>query len=141
MLDFRNQTHWSAAEYSAAQHRHRQHHPNLERLICAAVSNARFAALLVQAPEHALAQFEVGRLLTAAERRLVLAITDADDIFEFAGRLHALVSEMHSSESGALLPELEEAPAVEAPTGVRKPFRPAPAAIAPTQAVFAARPR
>jgi hypothetical protein len=64
-------------------------YPELERLICAAVSNQQIAAQLISAPELALEQFGLGRNLSPAERALVVSITGADDIYEFAARLHA----------------------------------------------------
>ncbi len=67
-------------------------HPELERLICAAICNTHFASLLVNSPEQALAQSEVGQRLSIDERNMVLAIRDADDIYDYAGRLHALVA-------------------------------------------------
>ncbi len=68
-------------------------HPELERLICAAICNTRFATLLLNSPEQALAHSEVGQCLSTDERNMVLAIRDADDIYDYAGRLHALVAQ------------------------------------------------
>lgn len=68
-------------------------HPELERLICAAVSNQRFATDLLTTPEQALAHSEHGARLTASERALVISIADARDIYDFAARLHAKVSQ------------------------------------------------
>ena len=65
-------------------------HPELERLICAAICNTSFAALLLNNPESALAQSEVGQRLSPAERTMVLAIDGAANIYDYAGRLHAL---------------------------------------------------
>lgn len=106
MLDLGYHNQWRNSECAVDLRRRPLHHPNLERLICAAVSSARFGALLVGAPAQALAQFQVGRCLTTVERRLVLAISDAADVAEFAGRLHASVIEMHSTETGATAAEL-----------------------------------
>ena len=68
-------------------------HPELERLICAAICNSRFATLLLNSPQDALEQCEVGQRLTAAERSMVLAIVDAANIYDYAGRLHALAAQ------------------------------------------------
>lgn len=92
-------TWWRSTDYPVYPQQRRRQHPNLERLICAAISNRRFAAELVQAPARALAQSEVGRRLSAAERRLVLSISAAEDIYDFAGRLHALATETHTTDS------------------------------------------
>jgi len=72
-----------------------QRHPALERLICAAVSNDRFATQLVAAPETALRHSEHGRQLSPAEWAMVTSIDDATDIYEFAARLHARVQKPH----------------------------------------------
>jgi hypothetical protein len=66
-------------------------HPELERLICAAVSNHRFATQLIAAPATALEHFEGARLLSPAERALVTSVNGATDIYDFAARLHACV--------------------------------------------------
>jgi hypothetical protein len=63
-------------------------YPELERLICAAVSNKQFAAQLIIAPDLALEQFGHGRNLSPAERALVVSIRNADDIYDFAAQLH-----------------------------------------------------
>ena len=73
-------------------------HPELERLICAAVCNARFASLLITSPEQALALSECGKRLSIDERRMVLSIRDADDIYDFAGRLYTVVAQQASPE-------------------------------------------
>lgn len=70
-------------------------HPALERLICAAVSNQRFATQLVAAPEAALRHSEHGRQLTPSEWAMVTSIHGADDIYDFAARLHARVQQPH----------------------------------------------
>ena len=70
-------------------------HPELERLICAAVSNQRFANQLITAPEMALRHSEHGRQLTPAEWAIVTSIDGATDIYEFAARLHARVQQPH----------------------------------------------
>ncbi len=64
-------------------------YPELERLICAAVSNQRFASQLIAAPETALKHSEHGRQLTPTEWALVTSIDGATDIHDFAARLHA----------------------------------------------------
>ena len=70
----------------------RRYHPELERLICTAVSNKQLAALLLTNPEVALSQFEQRYVqLTPTERSMVTSITGATDIHEFAERLHAKV--------------------------------------------------
>ena len=66
-------------------------HAELERLVCAAVSNPKFARQLVTAPGPALEQSEYARRLSAAECALVASIDGAEDIHDFAARLHALV--------------------------------------------------
>jgi hypothetical protein len=126
MLDsgYRSQAYASAA---AARPRRRNHYPNLERLICAAVSNARLAAMLVQAPAQALTQFEVGRLLTPAECRLVSRIVGAQDIHEFAGRLHALLTQLQRFDTDELVPEHEEEANFERRSTASTGFRATPA--------------
>ena len=69
-------------------------HPELERLICAAVSNQHFASQLIAAPEVALEQSGHGRNLSPAERALVLSIQGAGNIHEFAAQLHARVQSL-----------------------------------------------
>ena len=64
-------------------------HPELERLVCAAVSNPRFATQLLAAPAVALEHSEHGRQLSAAEWAMVTSIDGATDIYDFAARLHA----------------------------------------------------
>jgi hypothetical protein len=59
--------------------------------MCAAASNRRFASLLVQNPASALQQFTYGQNLSTSERDMVLSITDARDIHDFAAQLYALV--------------------------------------------------
>ena len=66
-------------------------HPELERLICAAVSNERFATQLIAAPAEAIERLGYGKALSPSERDLVVSITDAADIYDFAARLHAQV--------------------------------------------------
>ena len=66
-------------------------YPELERLICAAVSNQGFAKQLVAAPDVALERSEYGRHLSAAERALVASVSGATDIYDFAARLHTRV--------------------------------------------------
>jgi hypothetical protein len=73
-------------------------HPELERLICAAICSTSFATLLLSNPEGALAQSEVGQRLSADERDMVLAVRHAANIYDYAGRLHAL-----AHDSGAAL--------------------------------------
>lgn len=63
-------------------------HPELERLICAAVIDARFAAVLLSDPARALRESGIGAKLSADERTLVLSIDGACDIHDFAGRLY-----------------------------------------------------
>jgi hypothetical protein len=70
-------------------------HPELERLICAALSDQRFATQLVEAPEVALELFGHGDQLSPIERALVVSIDSAIDIYDFAARLHAKVQQMH----------------------------------------------
>lgn len=66
-------------------------HPELERLICAAVSNQKIAALLVAEPAHAIKHVGQRFRLSPHEQALVASIVDADDIYDFAARLHAAV--------------------------------------------------
>lgn len=68
-------------------------YPELERLICAAVSNQRFATDLVAAPADALDKSGHGRTLSPAERALVISINGATDIHDFAARLHDRVQQ------------------------------------------------
>lgn len=132
MLDFGYRPH-ATAFAETPKPRRRDYHPNLERLICAAVSNARLAELLIQAPMRALAQYEVGRFLTAAERRLVSKINDAQDIYEFAGRLHALVTALHRMDTEHQVFERDEEAAHHEQNTVQSKFRPvsatAPASV------------
>ena len=73
----------------------RPRHPELERLICAAVSNQSFASQLVATPELALRHSEYGRQLSPAEWALVTSISGASDIHDFAAQLHARVQQRH----------------------------------------------
>jgi hypothetical protein len=66
----------------------RRRHPELERLICAAAIDPRFAALLVANPAQALRESELGAKLSADEQAMVLSINNARDIHDFAGRLY-----------------------------------------------------
>lgn len=66
-----------------------RHHPELERLICAALSNQRFAKQLLVSPEDALALWDHRYQLSPAERAMVTSINGAADIYDFAARLHA----------------------------------------------------
>ncbi len=66
----------------------RRRHVELERLVCAAVSNQRFARQLLAEPELALEHSENGLQLSPSERALVMSINDAIDIHDFAARLH-----------------------------------------------------
>jgi len=69
-------------------------HAELERLVCAAVSNPRFARQLLSAPELALDRSEYARRLSAAERAMVVSIAGARDIYDFAAQLHARVQQV-----------------------------------------------
>ena len=69
-------------------------HPELEGLICAAISNRRIASLLLTNPEAALVQLEQRDVqLSPTERAMVTSITGAADIHEFAAQLHAKVQQ------------------------------------------------
>jgi hypothetical protein len=68
-------------------------HPELERLICAAISNEHFATQLVTTPELALTRSEYCRNLSPAERALVASVNGAADIYDFAARLLARVQQ------------------------------------------------
>jgi hypothetical protein len=70
----------------------RQYYPELERLICVALSNQQFAAALISAPATALEHSGYGRWLSPAERAMVHAITGAVDIYDFAARLYSKTS-------------------------------------------------
>lgn len=67
----------------------KQRFPELERLICAAMSNQDLARQLVTAPELALDQWRHSRNLSPFERKLVLSIRGVVDIYEFAAQLYA----------------------------------------------------
>lgn len=69
-------------------------HPELERLICAAISNQRFASQLLVAPEDALALWDYRYQLSPAEKDLITSINDAADIYDFAARLHARIQSL-----------------------------------------------
>ena len=69
-------------------------YPELERLVCAAVSNTGFAAQLLVAPEAALSLLEYGLKLSPTERELVVNSTNgAADIHDFAARLYAEIQQ------------------------------------------------
>lgn len=79
----------------------RQHFPELERLISRAVTNERFAAQLVSAPATALAQSEYGERLSATEHAMVVSITGAGDLHQFAAQLHEKVQLARSTRYGS----------------------------------------
>lgn len=64
-------------------------HPELERLICAAMSNQHFASKLLVAPEDALALWDYRFHLSPTEQDMITSINGAADIYDFAARLHA----------------------------------------------------
>lgn len=64
-------------------------YPELERLICVALSNQRFAAQLLKDPSIALKRSWGGRQLSPDEQALVIKSAGADDIYDFAARLLA----------------------------------------------------
>jgi len=66
-------------------------YPELERLICAALSNQRLAAQLLRTPEDALDILAHACHLSPDERAIVVSIAGAQDIHEFAARLYAKV--------------------------------------------------
>lgn len=68
-------------------------HPELERLICAAISNQLFASQLLSAPQDALAIWDTRYSLSPDEQALVTSIDNATDIYDFAARLHAKVQQ------------------------------------------------
>ena len=68
-------------------------HSELERLVCAAVSNPHFATQLLAAPATALTHSEHGHQLSADEWAAVVSINGATDIYDFAARLHARVQQ------------------------------------------------
>jgi hypothetical protein len=72
----------------------KRRHVELERLVCAAVSNPRFATQLLKAPGPAIEGSELARHLSADERALVASINDATDIYDFAAQLHARVEQV-----------------------------------------------
>lgn len=98
MLQEHQATEWQSFSHPIASTQRKNRHPALERLVCAAVCDPQLAALLLLVPTVALQRYEVGRSLSNAERRLVLSITDASDIHDFAGRLHAMASQVHRPE-------------------------------------------
>jgi hypothetical protein len=65
-------------------------HPELNRLICRAISNPRFARALITAPDTALATDE--HRLSADEVALVRSI-QAADIHDFAEQLYSKVAD------------------------------------------------
>ena len=78
----------------------REHYPGLERMICAVAGNDRLAKQLVIDPIAALALLEQSNVrLSARERALVISITDATDIYDFATRLHAKVHQPYEPPS------------------------------------------
>jgi hypothetical protein len=68
-----------------------QRYPSLERLICAAISNRRFAEHLLRSPKDALDTSTFVGQLSDEERALIVSITGARDIHDFAAQLHAKV--------------------------------------------------
>jgi len=72
----------------------KRRHIELERLVCAAVSNPRFATQLLTAPGQAVESSEHGGRLSADERALVASIKGATDIHDWAARLHARVEQV-----------------------------------------------
>jgi hypothetical protein len=69
-------------------------YPELERLVCAAISNTQFAAQLLVAPEAALSLLEYEPKLSPTERELVVNSTNgAADIHDFAARLYAEIQQ------------------------------------------------
>jgi hypothetical protein len=72
---------------------HRPRYPELERLICLAVSNKSIADDLLLAPERALDRIGAYCRLSPVERALVTSINGADDIHEFAAQLYARVAQ------------------------------------------------
>jgi hypothetical protein len=76
-------------------------HPELERLICRAVSEEWFAQLLVASPAAALERAGHAARLSPAEQALVTSITGAIDIYDFAARLHAALRQSDTRVSTA----------------------------------------
>jgi len=74
-----------------AHYKTARRHPELERLICAAVSNQGFAKQLISAPAVALERSTYGCRLTPTEWELVTSVSGATDIYDFAARLHACI--------------------------------------------------
>jgi hypothetical protein len=66
-------------------------YPGLERLIVAALADPSFAATLLADPLTAVEHASSILQLTHHERDLVVSITGATDIHDFAARLHAKV--------------------------------------------------
>jgi hypothetical protein len=77
----------------------RERFPELERMICAVAGNDRLATQLLIDPHAALALLEQSNVrLSASERALVVSITGATDIYDFATRLYA---KMHQPDEAA----------------------------------------
>lgn len=110
---------WLGSNQATTSVQRERRHPALERFVCAAISSAPLADVLLCNPALALRRYEVGRNLSDFERRLVLSITDAGDIYEFAGRLHAVVRQAHDHEWIPLDERALELPAVEPATDMR----------------------
>lgn len=72
---------------------YRRHHRELERLICRAFSEERFASELLRAPARALAESAHRHNLSAMEQALVTSIT-ASDIHDFAAQLHMKLQQL-----------------------------------------------
>src|SRR5262245_53096508 len=83
----------------------REHYPGLERMICAVAGNDRLATQLLIDPIAALASLEQSNVrLSAKERALVVSITDASDIYDFATQLYRKVHPPHEPSSQKELP-------------------------------------
>ena len=71
--------------------------PELQQLMCVALSDPSFAVQLLSNPTTALAQTAPTVELSAVERALVTSITGAVDIHDFAARLHLHVQQAQAN--------------------------------------------
>lgn len=71
-------------------------YPGLEQLMSAALADPSFAAQLIDDPAAAVEHVPAGVQLSTAERSLVMSVTSAADIHDFAARLHATVQPLRA---------------------------------------------
>ncbi len=89
---------WPSRIEAGAAVRREDRYRGLHRLICAAISSAPLAALLLVNPSRVRNEYAVGRSLTDEEYHLVLSVVGAPDIYEFAGHLHALTMQSQARD-------------------------------------------